>query len=176
MSEELLQPLSLLALLHLGNNRLTSFAFHAIPSSLTSLKLQDNLLYGPSLSLYPSLSLSPDPWFPTENITRLNASSLSILHLGHNRLYGSLDGLAASRQLLFVDLSGNAFSGSIPSAFLSHASALTALNLAHNNLTGTVPAGIARHAASLLRLDLSHNALAGTCVRGSHSPSLTMSV
>uniref|UniRef100_A0A804R6B0 Protein kinase domain-containing protein n=1 Tax=Zea mays TaxID=4577 RepID=A0A804R6B0_MAIZE len=99
--------------------------------SLRSLSLSNNSLAG----AFPDVSPLP---------------ALRFLFLWQNRLAGEIpDGaFAALRGLQRVDLSGNEFSGPIPSSIASSARLLS-VNLANNNFSGPVPEGLRRLGANV---------------------------
>ncbi|KAJ1289117.1 hypothetical protein BS78_02G140500 [Paspalum vaginatum] len=86
--------------------------------------------------------------------------ALQRLDLRGNAFYGNLSHAAAASPspcaLVEVDMSSNAFNGTLPAAFLAPCGALQSLNLSRNSLVG----GGFPFAPSLRSLDLSRNLLA----------------
>jgi Leucine-rich repeat (LRR) protein len=104
--------------------------------------------------------------------------ALQSLDLRGNAFYGNLSHAAASSPssspcaLVDVDLSSNAFNGTLPPAFLAQCGALRSLNLSRNILSGGD--GFFPFAPSLRLLDLSRNVLSDAgllnySVAGCHS-------
>ncbi|KAL8043567.1 hypothetical protein ABFS82_09G130400 [Erythranthe guttata] len=85
--------------------------------------------------------------------------SLTRLILKQNNLTGELPDFVEKSNLLFVDLSNNSLSGSIPSS-LRNLAKVTSIDLSLNNLTGNIPTEIG-NLLDLEHLNLSHNSLEG---------------
>ncbi|XP_008781677.4 probable leucine-rich repeat receptor-like protein kinase At2g33170 [Phoenix dactylifera] len=91
--------------------------------------------------------------------------ALRSLNLSFNTLYGAVDnGLENLTRLKSLDLSGNHFTGEIPTLIFGYEN-LTLLDLSQNNLTGSVPKGIEK-LSKLKELLLSSNLLGGTIPSG----------
>ncbi|KAJ3673343.1 hypothetical protein LUZ60_006717 [Juncus effusus] len=82
--------------------------------------------------------------------------NLKVLKLGFNRFFGLLpqEIFQSSMHLVEIDLSGNAFTGSIP---VINSTTLQIINLSSSSLTGQLPVSIGQ----TVSLDLSSNNLAG---------------
>ncbi|KAI3677138.1 hypothetical protein L1987_86759 [Smallanthus sonchifolius] len=86
-----------------------------------------------------------------------NVTFLSKLSFYNNAITGDLPRLTNLRHLKFVFLSGNQFSGNIPSDYI-YLVKLTTLDLQENEITGTIPPF---DQESLTALNLSYNQLSG---------------
>lgn len=86
-----------------------------------------------------------------------NLTELSTLSFRSNAISGSLMDFTNNLKLTNIDLSGNAFHGSISSSLMNLAS-LESLQLQYNNLTGQIP-GL--NQASLTTFNVSYNNLSG---------------
>ncbi|CAN6196858.1 unnamed protein product [Urochloa humidicola] len=128
-----------LEVLRLANNAFTGF----VPSGL---------LKGDSLVL-SELDLSANNL--TGHINMITSTTLQILNLSSNALFGDLPLLAGSCTLL--DLSNNKFRGNL-SVIAKWTSDLEYVDLSQNNLTGTIP-DVSSQFLRLNYLNLSHNAL-----------------
>lgn len=100
---------------------------------------------------------------PVKVLTSLQ--NLKLLHFGYNRMIGSLPETLPSKlaELELLDLSSNAFNGSIPLGLCSkdsHLLRLKKLHLQNNLFTGVVPPSTS-HCLMLESLDLSFNFLQG---------------
>ncbi|CAN6886122.1 unnamed protein product [Brassica oleracea] len=81
--------------------------------------------------------------------------------LGSNSLHGSLPRWICKRaSLIFLDLSNNHLSGSIPSCLMNCTASLGVIILRNNNLSGFLP-DIFTNATKLRSLDVSRNQLSG---------------
>ncbi|RLM86768.1 putative LRR receptor-like serine/threonine-protein kinase [Panicum miliaceum] len=131
-----------LEVLRLANNGFTGF----VPSGL---------LKGDSLVL-SELDLSANNL--TGHINMITSTTLQILNLSSNALFGDLPLLAGSCTVL--DLSNNKFRGNL-SVIAKWTSDLEYVDLSQNNLTGTIP-DVSSQFLRLNYLNLSHNALSDT--------------
>jgi Leucine-rich repeat (LRR) protein len=119
--------------------------------NLQSVALQDNDLFGPlpreigTLSLLKNLDVSDNRLsglLPSEleNVAKLESLRLANQR-SENKLEGSVLTFSSNPVLHDVDLSGNAFSGTIPATMLSgvdHSAAIK-IDLSENELTGSFP-------------------------------------
>ncbi|TVU41162.1 hypothetical protein EJB05_14661 [Eragrostis curvula] len=128
-----------LEVLRLANNAFTGF----VPSGL---------LKGDSLVL-SELDLSSNNL--TGHINMITSTTLQILNLSSNALFGDLPLLAGSCTVL--DLSNNKFRGNL-SVIAKWSSDLEYVDLSQNNLTGTIP-DVSSQFLRLNYLNLSHNSL-----------------
>jgi len=131
-----------LEVLRLANNAFTGF----VPSGL---------LKGDSLVL-SELDLSANNL--TGHINMITSTTLQVLNLSSNALFGDLPLLAGSCTVL--DLSNNKFRGNL-SVVAKWASDLEYVDLSQNNLTGTIP-DVSQQFLRLNYLNLSRNALSDT--------------
>lgn len=131
-----------LEVLRLADNAFTGF----VPSGL---------LKGDSLVLN-ELDLSANNL--TGHINMITSTTLQILNLSSNALFGDLPLLAGSCTVL--DLSNNQFRGNL-SVFTKWSNDLEYVDLSQNNLTGTIP-DVSSQFLRLNYLNLSHNSLADT--------------
>ncbi|KAF8714078.1 hypothetical protein HU200_028075 [Digitaria exilis] len=131
-----------LEVLRLANNAFTGF----VPSGL---------LKGDSLVL-SELDLSANNL--TGHINMITSTTLQILNLSSNALFGDLPLLSGSCTVL--DLSSNKFRGNL-SVIAKWTSDLEYVDLSQNNLTGTIP-DVSSQFLRLNYLNLSHNALSDT--------------
>lgn len=131
-----------LEVLRLANNAFTGF----VPSGL---------LKGDSLVL-SELDLSANHL--TGHINMITSTTLQILNLSSNALFGDLPLLAGSCTVL--DLSNNQFKGNL-SVVAKWSNDLEYVDLSQNNLTGTIP-DVSSQFLRLNYLNLSHNSLAHT--------------
>ncbi|KAG2639876.1 hypothetical protein PVAP13_2KG033400 [Panicum virgatum] len=131
-----------LEVLRLANNAFTGF----VPSGL---------LKGDSLVL-SELDLSANNL--TGHINMITSTTLQILNLSSNALFGDLPLLSGSCTVL--DLSNNKFRGNL-SVIAKWTSDLEYVDLSQNNLTGTIP-DVSAQFLRLNYLNLSHNALSDT--------------
>ncbi|CAD6226857.1 unnamed protein product [Miscanthus lutarioriparius] len=131
-----------LEVLRLANNAFTGF----VPSGL---------LKGDSLVL-SELDLSANNL--TGHINMITSTTLQVLNLSSNALFGDLPLLAGSCTVL--DLSNNKFRGNL-SVIAKWASDLEYVDLSQNNLTGTIP-DVSSQFLRLNYLNLSRNALSET--------------
>ncbi|OAY39869.1 receptor-like protein EIX2 [Manihot esculenta] len=105
------------------------------------------------------------------SLPRVNFTSLKILDLSFNRLYGRIPNwlFEIEQSLVFLNLRRNELHGSIPEAF-GHMTSLIVLDLSENNLAGPIPTTLGmifvknqpKEFSSLRELYLSHNQLNGT--------------
>ncbi|XP_062015937.1 receptor-like protein EIX2 [Rosa rugosa] len=116
---------------------------------------QDNSM---KFSQYRVLSLSSNQ---LEGPIHSLPSGLSSLDLSSNKLSGRISFLCASknRNLTFLDLSNNSFSGELPNCW-KHLENLVILDLSNNAFSGKIPTSIGS-LASLETLKLSKNNFAG---------------
>lgn len=131
-----------LEVLRLANNAFTGF----VPSGL---------LKGDSLVL-SELDLSANNL--TGHINMITSTTLQILNLSSNALFGDLPLLAGSCTVL--DLSNNQFRGNL-SVLTKWSNDLEYVDLSQNNITGTIP-DVSSQFLRLNYLNLSHNSLANT--------------
>ncbi|XP_062171122.1 receptor-like protein 33 [Alnus glutinosa] len=90
-----------------------------------------------------------------------NLTQLVFLDLSYNKFSGSIpDSIASLTQLVFLDLSENNFSGSIPDSIAS-LTQLVFLDLLENNFSGSIPDSIAS-LTKLQYLILSYNNFSGS--------------
>ncbi|KAH3722897.1 receptor protein-tyrosine kinase CEPR1, partial [Pelomyxa schiedti] len=172
---ETLSRLLLLRKLSFWHNSLTG-EIHCLQNltSLMSIDLDSNLLAG-TLPFWISE-------FSSLLELRLNVNhfsgtvpplpqSLQILSLANNSFTGTLDSLNLTR-LLQLDLSGNQFSGSIPSSILAM-SDLQYLFLSRNQFTGSIPPELLCSLNRLSWIKLNENFLSGALPNCSLSKSLS---
>uniref|UniRef100_A0A0E0AFN4 non-specific serine/threonine protein kinase n=1 Tax=Oryza glumipatula TaxID=40148 RepID=A0A0E0AFN4_9ORYZ len=131
-----------LEVLRLANNAFTGF----VPSGL---------LKGDSLVL-SELDLSANNL--TGHINMITSTTLQVINLSSNALFGDLPMLAGSCTVL--DLSNNKFKGNL-SVIAKWSNDLEYVDLSQNNLTGTIP-DVSSQFLRLNYLNLSHNSLADT--------------
>ncbi|XP_062190344.1 LRR receptor-like serine/threonine-protein kinase GHR1 [Phragmites australis] len=131
-----------LEVLRLANNAFTGF----VPSGL---------LKGDSLVL-SELDLSDNKL--TGHINMITSTTLQILNLSSNALFGDLPLLAGSCTVL--DLSNNKFRGNL-SVIAKWSSDLEYVDLSQNNLTGTIP-DVSSQFLRLNYLNLSYNSLSNS--------------
>ncbi|KAJ4980955.1 hypothetical protein NE237_031792 [Protea cynaroides] len=133
-----LTQLPSLKVLILSSNRLSG-NLPNVPTQLLHLDLKDNCLLG---------------WLPSLPL------SLRYLSLSENEMYGPLNVLVPLSELVYIDLSMNQFSGSIPESLFRPT--LSSLLLQRNNLSGGVPTtGDSTSYGAGSIVDLSHNLLSG---------------
>ncbi|KAF0905640.1 hypothetical protein E2562_007423 [Oryza meyeriana var. granulata] len=131
-----------LEVLRLANNAFTGY----VPSGL---------LKGDSLVL-SELDLSANNL--TGHINMITSTTLQVINLSSNALFGDLPMLAGSCTVL--DLSNNNFKGNL-SVIAKWSNDLEYVDLSQNNLTGTIP-DVSSQFLRLNYLNLSHNSLADT--------------
>ncbi|XP_042415476.1 receptor-like protein EIX1 [Zingiber officinale] len=125
---------------------------------LHNTSIEDNLpeWFWNSLSIVVFLDLSHNKISGTLPASLENLTKLSYLYLHSNLLEGPIPHLPPN--LLFLDLSLNAFSGPLsPTLFTPN---LYCLLLSHNHIIGSIPSNVC-NCHSLERLDLSNNKLSG---------------
>ncbi|KAJ8767976.1 hypothetical protein K2173_020916 [Erythroxylum novogranatense] len=122
----------------------------SIPSSLGNM----NILKSLDLSSNGLSGKLPD-------LLIKGCQQLYLLKLSNNKLQGQmfLRNASLSRLIVWLQLDGNQFIGSIPNS-LSESSSLVALDVSHNNLSGGIPQWITNMTV-LQVLDLSHNKFDG---------------
>ncbi|KAH6813500.1 hypothetical protein C2S51_022518 [Perilla frutescens var. frutescens] len=86
-----------------------------------------------------------------------NLTELHTLSFKNNSITGNMMDFAFNQKLRSIDLSGNRFSGEIPSSLLN-LNILESLQLQENSLTGPIPGF---NQSSLARFNVSHNNLSG---------------
>ncbi|CAH9139416.1 unnamed protein product [Cuscuta epithymum] len=132
-----------LMFIDLHSNSISGTIPNQLGGNLKELDLSDNLIEG---------VLSP-------NLGSLR--SLTKLILGRNRISGSIPTqLCLCSKLELIDLSGNQFSGNIPSGLSKIPVLAISLNLSWNRLSGLIPKDF-EALDNLETLDLSHNKLTG---------------
>lgn len=158
---ESLGALKKLETLDLSYNQLAG----TIPAGLGQLPMLSNLIlcYNKLTGNIPNLNLAPIVRLDLKK-NALSGSmpslppSLKYLALSNNQLSGGIQNIGGLRQLTYVDLSFNKFSGSVPgSLFGFH---INTLQLQRNSLSGTIePQGAV--SISIPNIDLSYNQLSG---------------
>eukprot|EP00798_Chlamydomonas_sp_ICE-L_P011055 gene11055-18661_t len=99
---------------------------------------------------------------PVQSLVNLNSSTLVLLDLESNALYGTLPlALAQLTSLSDLRMSYNHLSGSIPDVWREMAD-LSILRLSGNKLTGSVPFDYFSNLASLRMMDIMRNKLNGS--------------
>ena len=142
--------------LYLHDNRLTGHISEDISklSRLEKLYLGDNLLSG----TFPRGLGSPGRGGG-------NARQLKFLHLGRNKLTGPIPDNLNLRNLYYLDMSHNNFSGEVPIDWYEGGNTLywiRHLYLNNNNLSGEIPATFPKIGAGrLMQLDVSYNNFSG---------------
>ncbi|BAF16176.2 Os04g0677200, partial [Oryza sativa Japonica Group] len=133
---------------------------HGLPS-LVSMDLSHNHLVGGIDHFFRSIS-------PARRLTKNASSDMSViflprqlqhLDLSKNSITGALPEFGAGASLRWLDVSGNAIGGQIPSS-VWRLVGLQRLDISRNKIRGTIPASVASM-ASLRWLDISGNALVG---------------
>ncbi|KAK9163066.1 hypothetical protein Syun_003968 [Stephania yunnanensis] len=126
--------------------------------NLSNNKLKGEFLSGDSMQLFRNLNVLD---LSNNQLTGMISSfasllSLQILRIGNNELYGSIpeELFGSLVPLEEMDLSGNGFSGSLPSI---NSTTLKVLNLSSNMLSGSLPSTF----GGLIRVDLSGNTITG---------------
>ncbi|KAJ4796177.1 Leucine-rich receptor-like protein kinase family protein [Rhynchospora pubera] len=172
-----LYSLDMLQVLNLSSNSfyINSTHLFQLPSAIAQLDLSASGLTGPLpenfLSYYQNLNLvnfshnNLTGYFPFKFIS--NSTVLQILDLSFNNFSGEIYGLEVQnpcKSLLLLDLSGNYFTGSLPTS-ISGCSSLKNLNFSGNAFSGEIPEMFA-NLTSLERLDLSSNHLRGSIAYG----------
>uniref|UniRef100_A0A0D9XHB7 non-specific serine/threonine protein kinase n=1 Tax=Leersia perrieri TaxID=77586 RepID=A0A0D9XHB7_9ORYZ len=150
-----------------GNGELRGDAVDLVklPRALLQLDISDAGVAGKLPdgfpACYPNLT---DVSLARNNLTgelpsMLLASSANIrsFDLSGNNISGDISGVSLPATLVFLDLSGNRFTGVIPPSLPA---GLRTLNLSYNGLAGAIPASIGA-VAGLEVLDVSSNHLAG---------------
>ncbi|XAR71187.1 Non-specific serine/threonine protein kinase [Bertholletia excelsa] len=125
----------------------TLCSLQSLAASLTSLRLNDNLLRG-------------------ENIDQIaDCSQLNWLYIGGNRFSGSLptDSVSKLKYLKGLNISGNNFSGTL--ANLEQISGLQVLLAENNQLTGQIPSF---NFTNFLQFNVSYNNLTGRIPQRGH--------
>ncbi|CAN4110058.1 unnamed protein product [Withania somnifera] len=139
-----ISELSSLKVVILGSNKLSG-EIPSLPPELLHLDLSNNELLG----MLPKKTRMP--------------LTLRYLSVSGNRLWGPLNILESLSELVYLDLSMNRFSGTIPSSLFR--STLSSMFLQRNNLTGGVPERPPSFATTIYgpgsTVDLSHNSLTG---------------
>ncbi|CDY19190.1 BnaC05g13910D [Brassica napus] len=156
-----------LEFIDLSNNSFTGLIPGSMPE-LVSLKILD-LSYNKLEGQVPSflwrisqLTLSHNFFSSFEELPQAVVSGRPVqFDLGSNALHGSLPRWICKRaSLIFLDLSNNHLSGSIPSCLMNCTASLGVIILRNNNLSGFLP-DIFTNATKLRSLDVSRNQLSG---------------
>ncbi|KAL3534789.1 hypothetical protein ACH5RR_003250 [Cinchona calisaya] len=153
-----LSHLDQLKVIVLGSNRLSGEIPNQLPVHLLHLDLKNNLFTG--------------------MLPRKMPLSIRYLSVSGNRMWGPLNGLESLSELVYLDLSMNRFSGTIPVSLFR--SSLSSMLLQRNNLSGgvTTPTASSSSLSSSSPLslygegsivDLSHNMLTGELPTGAFS-------
>ncbi|KAM0840822.1 hypothetical protein ACQ4PT_059398 [Festuca glaucescens] len=160
-----------LTLIYLYDNNL----FGAIPTNislllnLTSLVLRNNNLVGAipyQLSRLPKIATLDlgNNHLTNPDVTKLAfMSSLQLLYLGGNKLNGTFPPFILNHtfaMLKYLDLSGNAYSGSIPENLQAMLPNLETLDLSSNMFSGSMPRSFSR-LVNLSGLNLGNNNFTG---------------
>jgi Leucine-rich repeat (LRR) protein len=159
-------PASLLGLqlwyLNLSGNGLSgplpTGAGNAFPS-MVSMDLSHNRLTGDIGQLFRSLSTAASHGNRITTPQIVLAQKLEHLDVSENRITGALPDFDRGAGLRWLDISGNAIGGQIPSS-VSKLSGLERLDVSRNRVRGTIPASMAEM-VRLRWLDLSMNELVG---------------
>ncbi|KAK9665328.1 hypothetical protein RND81_14G104800 [Saponaria officinalis] len=135
-------------------------------SSLQSLNMSNNMIYGvlPDLSItfQPSVSIDMSSNNLSGSIPSFLGSNVSDLNLKNNKLSRGLYRFLCPKtemDLMFLDLSNNLFSDTLPDCW-SNIPSLTILKLQNNNISGNLSPSIAVM-YSLQSLHLRNNSLHG---------------
>jgi Leucine-rich repeat (LRR) protein len=126
-------------LLNVSNNSLTAFDFAALPRGLVTLDLSFNRIAAMAFGSGGITALQ-DLYMRSNALTSVDYAtlpgSLQLLVLRDNQLSGPLTWAAPLKELQWLDVSLNKFSGSLD--FASFPKTLTTLLVAGNQLSGTV--------------------------------------
>ncbi|KAA8524101.1 hypothetical protein F0562_010468 [Nyssa sinensis] len=138
-----LSGLPMLKVLILASNRLSGELPRNVPTQLLHLDLKNNRLSG---------------WLPKLPL------SLRYFSASGNQMWGPLNGLESLTELVYLDLSMNHFSGTIPTSLFRPS--LSSMLLQRNNLSGGIPqphlvVGSTSSYGQGSIVDLSHNFLSG---------------
>ncbi|KAM0883043.1 hypothetical protein ACQ4PT_031877 [Festuca glaucescens] len=173
-----------LTLIYLYDNNL----FGAIPTNislllnLTSLVLRNNNLVGAipyQLSRLPKIATLDlgNNHLTNPDVTKLAfMSSLQLLYLGGNKLNGTFPPFILNHtfaMLKYLDLSGNAYSGSIPENLQAMLPNLETLDLSSNMFSGSMPRSFSR-LVNLSGLNLGNNNFTGGIPKELGDPSNLM--
>jgi len=133
-------------------------AGNALPS-MVSMDLSHNRLTGDIGQLFRSLSTAASHGNRITTPQIVLAQKLEHLDVSENRITGALPDFDRGAGLRWLDISGNAIGGQIPSS-VSKLSGLERLDVSRNRVRGTIPASMAEM-VRLRWLDLSMNELVG---------------
>ncbi|KAF7845294.1 Receptor-like protein 12 [Senna tora] len=124
---------------------LPDFPLHA---SLNTLIVSNTNFSGPlpnsisNLRQLSTLDLSFCQFSGTLPISMSNLTQLVLLKLSYNRFIGPIPSLNKCKKLIRVILSGNNFTGALPSTHFEGLQNLTDINLHNNSFTGKIPSSL----------------------------------
>ncbi|XP_010536377.1 PREDICTED: probable LRR receptor-like serine/threonine-protein kinase At4g36180 isoform X2 [Tarenaya hassleriana] len=113
-------------------------------TQLRKLSLHSNEIDGPVPSSLSRCAFLRAVYLHYNNLSEefppeiLSLKNLQVFNVAHNSLSGNISGVTISKDLRYLDLSSNGFSGEIPANF-SENSSLQLINLSYNKFSGEIP-------------------------------------